>query len=266
MKLGFLGAGNMARAIIQGILEKKTCSQSEIKCLSGSGQSAANLANDTGIQLAKTRVELFESSDIIVLAFKPQHLESVSEEEAKAAKGKLVISVLAGRTLASLSNTFPLAANCVRVMPNTPSKIGQGVSTYCFEKAPSTAEESAVTALLEALGTAHTVKEEQLHIATAINGCGPAVFFQFIDFLANAAEKRGLDKELATKLATETGLGSLALIQQSSKSAEELVKEVVSPNGVTHTLLEGLKRQNWANVLDTAIDDAVNRSIELSGK
>ncbi|MCH6257227.1 pyrroline-5-carboxylate reductase [Puniceicoccaceae bacterium K14] len=265
MKVGFLGAGNMARAMAQGLLDNKTCSPNELYCLSGSGSSAGRLATDLGIVLANTRSDLFTQSDIIILAFKPQHLETVTKEEAASANNKLVISVLAGRTLESLRTTFPDAANCVRVMPNTPSKIGQGVSTYCFQEEPTNKHQEQVTSLLTALGTAHPVKEEQLHIATAINGCGPAVFFQFIDFLAQAAQSRGLPKDLAIQLATETGLGSLALMQASDKSPEELVREVVSPNGVTHALLESLKGQNWDQVLDTAIEDAVKRSIELSG-
>ena len=254
----------MASAIIKGLINNKTCAPKDILCVSGSGTSAKILSDTTGIQLAESRKQVIAESEIIVLAFKPQHLETITEDEAKAATGKPVISVLAGRTLESLSTAFPDSANLVRVMPNTPSKIGKGVSTYCFAKAPSTQESNQLETLLTALGTAHIVKEEQLLIATAINGCGPAVFFQFIDFMAQAAEKRGLDRELATQLAVETGIGSLELMLQSSSTPAELVKEVVSPNGVTHALLEGLKRQSWSTVIDTAIDDAVNRSIELS--
>ena len=104
-----------------------------------------------------------------------------------------------------------------------------------------------------------------MHIVTAVSGCGPAVFFQFIDLIAQAAENRGLERDTATKLAIETGIGSLNLMLQSGQAPSELVDEVVSPNGVTHALLTSLTdKGNWSEVVDTALQDAVDRSIELS--
>lgn len=264
MKIGFIGAGNMATAMVCGLINNKVCLPKNIICASGSRQSAAALSEKMGIHLAESRKQVISDSDLTVLAFKPQHLESITPEESEAANSKLIISVLAGRTLESLSNTFPSAANTIRVMPNTPSKIGMGVSTYCFAQDPSKEHRALILKLLGALGTAHPVEEDQLHIATAVNGCGPAVFFQFIDFIAQAAEKRGLAREQATRLAIETGIGSLELMLQSKSTPEQLVTEVVSPNGVTHALLESLNAQSWSHVLDTAMDDAVKRSIELS--
>ena len=103
-----------------------------------------------------------------------------------------------------------------------------------------------------------------MHIVTAVSGCGPAVFFQFIDHIVQVAEKRGLGRELATTLAIETGIGSLQLMSQSGQSPSELIDEVVSPNGVTHALLTSLSDNDWSGIVDTAMESAVNRSIELS--
>ena len=103
-----------------------------------------------------------------------------------------------------------------------------------------------------------------MHIVTAVSGCGPAVFFQFIDHIAQAAEKRGLEHDLAATLAIETGLGSLQLMQRSNQAPSQLVDEVVSPNGVTHALLTSLADSDWSGIIDTAIEAAVNRSTELS--
>lgn len=222
------------------------------------------MAEKTGASIAESKEKLIADSDIVILAFKPQHLESLSEAEASAAAGKLVISVLAGRTLESMKKVLPKASNLVRVMPNTPSQIGKGVSTYCFLETPSDAQRDEVVAVLGSLGSSYEVKEEQLHIATVINGCGPAFYFRIIQLLGEAAEKRGLDRKLAMQIASETGIGSLELLKSSGRDPQDLIDEVVSPNGVTHALLTSLDRQDFPKIMDTSAQDAVNRSIELS--
>ncbi len=264
MKTGFIGAGNLARAITLGLLNKKILSPSEMICVSGSGKTAQALSDETGIGLANSRIELIKNSQTVVLAFKPQHLDTITSEESAAAEDRLIITVLAGRTLESHQAAFPTARNIVRVIPNTPSRIGKGVSAYCFQKAPNDQDRQQVETLLGALGACYEIQESKMHIVTAVSGCGPAVFFQFIDHIARAAEKRGLERELAIKLATETGIGSLELMKQTGQAPSELVDEVVSPNGVTHALLENLKTSDWSGILDTAIEAAVARSIELS--
>lgn len=263
MKIGFIGAGNMARAIATGLVNSGL-DPSNISCISGDDPTAATLASDLGANLASDRNELISFSDIILLAFKPNHLETITPEEGKLASGKTVLSILAGRTLADLGKAFPHADNIVRVMPNTPAAIGAGVSTFCFRSEPSEELKSSVQKILSALGTAYQVVEEQLHIATVINGCGPAFYFRTVQILGEIAEKHGLDKELAIKLASETAIGSCQLLNQSDKSAQELIDAVTSPNGVTHALLQSLDRNGFPESLDTSAKDAVKRSIELS--
>ncbi len=264
MSIGFIGAGNLARAIVIGLLDNNVFTSGEVKCISGSGKTAQALSQETGIGLSSSRLDLLNQSNTIILAFKPQHLDTITEEEGYAAKNSLLISVLAGRTLASLRSAFPLARNVVRVMPNTPSRIGKGVSAYCYDEPPTNEDRKIVESLLGALGTSYEVKESQMHIVTAVSGCGPAVFFQFIDFIVKAAETHGLEQFLATQLAIETGIGSLELMKQSGQLPSELVDEVVSPNGVTHALLESLKSYHWSETIQNGIDAAVNRSEELS--
>ena len=264
MSLGFIGSGNMARAIVKGVLNQDVYDASDIRCVSGSGATAQALAQETGISSSDNRLDLIEQSGTIIVAFKPQHLESISASESKAASDKLVLSVLAGRTLKSLRATFPSARNIVRVMPNTPSQIGQGVSAYCFDQPPDEVDRQEVVSILSALGSSYAVEESQMHVVTAVSGCGPAVFFRFIDLIAHAASERGLSYSLATQLAIETGLGSLELMRRSDQRPSELVDEVVSPNGVTHALLTSLDRDNWPEIIERSIQAAIKRSEELS--
>ena len=264
MNTGFIGAGNLARAMVLGILNKGLLEPQAMQCVSGSGATAARLADSTGIGVAPSRLDLIRESQLIVLAFKPQHLDTITKEEGDAAKDALVVSVLAGRTLDSIRSAFPQARNVIRVMPNTPSRIGKGVSAYCFDTPPTDEDREKVESLLGALGSCHEVDESQMHIITAVSGCGPAVFFRFIDLIAKAAEKHGLEHSLGSQLAIETGIGSLELMQQSDQLPSELVDEVVSPNGVTHALLKNLDSNDWPGMVDEAIAAAVERSIELS--
>lgn len=264
MKIGFLGAGNMARAMAVGLLRSQACAPSDLACLGGGGPSAARLAEETGIALAKSRRELFRFADVVILSFKPQHLETVSPAEAAEAADKLVVSILAGRSLEDLRAAFPDARNLARAMPNTPSRIGRGVSTFCFHGEPSASDRAFLEAILRSLGAAYEVEERQMHISTVINGCGPAFFFRLIQLVGDAAESRGLDRELAMKLACETGLGSLELLRSSGQEPAALIREVVSPNGVTHALLSRLDALGLPGLLDAATQAAVDRSIELS--
>ncbi len=264
MSIGFIGSGNMAKAIVKGVLNQDLYDASDVRCVSGSGTTSRALAQQTGITPSENRLDLIEQSRTIIVAFKPQHLESISESESKAATDKLIISVLAGRKLESLKTIFPTARNIVRVMPNTPSQIGKGVSAYCFDQPPTDKDLNEVVSILSALGSSHAVNESQMHIVTAVSGCGPAVFFRFVDLIAQAASKRGLDYALATQLAIETGLGSLELMRQSDKRPRNLVDEVVSPNGVTHALLTSLDRDECPEIIERSIQAAVDRSEELS--
>lgn len=254
----------MGRAIANGLVANGACKGSDLLCVSASGSGAAKMASATGARVEESRESVIDQSDVILLAFKPQHLETITAAEAAAGKGKLVVSVLAGRSLESLQAAFPEASNLVRVMPNTPSQIGKGVSTYCFRHEPTDLQKETVQTILNSLGTAYEVAESQLHIATAINGCGPAFYFRIIQILGEVADEQGLDKQLAMTLACETAIGSLELLKSSGRDPQDLIEEVVSPNGVTHALLTSLDRNGFPEILNTSAKDAVKRSIELS--
>ena len=141
-KFAFLGAGNMASAMVDGLLAKGTVTPSDLTCLGGSGQSAAVLAARTGIRLASSLEDLTRAADVVVVAFKPQQLAGADPRLAAFTAGQLVISVLAGKRLARLATTFPQARNIVWAMPNTPARIGAGMTAWC-SRAPLTAADRA---------------------------------------------------------------------------------------------------------------------------
>jgi pyrroline-5-carboxylate reductase len=262
--LAFLGAGRMASAIVDGLLAKDTYRPNEIVCLSGSGTSATALARRTGIRQANTLEELLNRADILVVAFKPQHLASADPRLAELTAGKLVISVLAAKTIARLEKTFPKARNVVRTMPNTPAAIGAGVTGWAAARELSAADRQAVTTLLGAMGREVEIPEPQIDALMAISGCGPAYIFEFAGALREAGMAAGLERDIAQMLALETILGAGKLLVQSGAEPEALRNQVTSPNGTTFAALKRFEAHDFRGIVKEAVLAAKARSEELS--
>jgi len=173
-EIAFLGAGNMAAAMVEGLIAKGAFSPRKIACMGGLGPSAKALSTKTGIRLAGSLHELLAHAEILVVAFKPQHLASADPRLIGLTEDRLVISVLAGRKLAALSQVFPLARNIVRSMPNTPGRIGAGLTGWCPKSPLSAADSAALEKVFGALGRSVEITEAQFDAFTAICGCGPA--------------------------------------------------------------------------------------------
>ena len=187
--VGLIGAGNMAAAMVEGLLAASSFVPAEISCLGGTGKSAPELAYRTGIRLAVDLEDLCRDADALVVAFKPQHLAKADARLAELTRGRLVISVLAGRRLASLALAFPHARNLVRTMPNTPGQIGAGITGWTAQRPLSAADASTLANVLGALGQSIEVAEADLDALTAVSGSGPAYVFEFAAALREAGHE-----------------------------------------------------------------------------
>jgi pyrroline-5-carboxylate reductase len=260
--IAFLGAGNMAAAMVDGLLASR--GPDALACYTASGQSAQALAQRTGIRAAATLEELLGSASVLVVAFKPQHLGSADAKLAALSAGKLVVSVLAGKKLATLERAFPNARNIVRTMPNTPSRIGAGMTGWCALKPLDPADRDLVQNLLLAMGREVEVPETQMDALTAISGSGPAYIFEFTAALREAGVAAGLDAALAENLAVETVLGAGRLMARRGIAPEKLRDEVTSPNGVTFAGLQRLAAGNFRALVADTVKSAAARAAELS--
>ncbi len=263
-KIAFIGAGNMASAIITGLIAKKIYGPTDIACLSGSGKTGADLAGRTGIVSEQDLEKLLVGSDIVVIAFKPQHLASADPCLAELTAGKLVLSVLAAKTLARLEKTFPKARNIIRTMPNTPAAIGAGVTGWCALKPPSADDRATVTSLLRAIGREVEIPETQIDALMAVSGCGPAFVFEFTAALREAGMTAGLDRETAQMLAVETVLGAGRLMEHTQAEPEDLRNKVTSPNGTTFAGLKRMEARDFRGMILETVLAAKARSEELS--
>lgn len=263
-KIAFIGAGNMAGAIVTGLLARQVCTPADISCLGGSGASATRLAARTGIRLAMTAEDLLSAADIVVVAFKPQHLASLDTRLASLCAGKLVISVLAAKTLARLSSAFPSARNIVRTMPNTPSAIGAGMTGWCSLTSLAPADRDLLLQLLRAIGLEVEVPENQIEALMGVSGCGPAFVFEFTAALREAGVAAGLDRDTAQMLAVQTLLGSARLMAETGTEPETLRNQVTSPNGTTFAGLKRLEAHNFRAIIAETVQAAKARAEELA--
>lgn len=262
--LAFLGAGRMASAMVDGLLARGTYAKANLACLSGSGQTAQTLAQRTGIRAATSLEDLLSPADTLVVAFKPQHLADADPRLKELTAGKLVISVLAAKTLDRLQKTFPHARNIVRTMPNTPSAIGAGMTGWCAAQPLTAQDRSAVLRLLGAIGREVELPESQIDALMAISGCGPAYIFEFAGALREAGTAAGLDRATAQMLALETILGAAKLMATSGTEPETLRNQVTSPNGTTFAALKRFEARDFRGMVTEAVLAAKARSEELS--
>ncbi len=262
--LAFLGAGRMASAIVDGLVAQGGYRPADLICLSGSGQTAQALAQRTGIRLATTLEELLREADILVVAFKPQHLASADPKLGELTAGKLVVSVLAAKTLARLEKTFPRARNIVRTMPNTPAAIGAGITGWCAARPLTESDRTTIIGLLGAIGREVELPESQIDALMAISGCGPAYIFEFAAALRAAGEKAGLDHATAHLLTLETILGAARLMVRTGTEPETLRNQVTSPNGTTFAALKRFEAHHFRDIVTEAVLAAKQRSEELS--
>lgn len=263
-RIAFLGAGNMASAFVEGLLGKQAASSSDLICYGGADSTAASLATRTGIAAARTLEELVVDFDALVVAFKPQHLAEADPHFADWTAGKLVVSILAGKRLSSLTKVFPRARNVVRTMPNTPGQIGAGITAWCSRDPLSDADRAILTTLLDALGQSIEVPERDLDAVTGLSGSGPAYVFEFAAALRDAGVAAGLTRQAAEKLAVETLLGSARLLARKNIEPETLRDQVTSPNGTTFAGLQRLNAGDFRGLIREAVLAATARSKELS--
>lgn len=238
MSIGFIGSGNMARAIAIGLREPALFSDS------GSGRAQA-LAADTGGEPASV-AEVASRSDVLFLCHKPAQLGEVA-----AAIGEfdgVLASVLAATPLADLRAAYPSAAVC-RLMPNTPAEFGAGVTCIAAESDPAPELET----LLERLGPLVRLPESEIELATAVGGCAPAFFALFAQHLIDAAVGRGMDEQIARRVVGQTLLGTGVVLDSGGCDTEAAIKAVASPGGLTEKAL--------ASFGESGLRDAVERAV-----
>ncbi|HTO71632.1 MAG TPA: pyrroline-5-carboxylate reductase [Myxococcota bacterium] len=259
--VGTIGAGNMAEAILRGLLRAGMSADQ----LSASDTEAARrtlLRDELGIHTTESNAEIAERAEVVVLAVKPQQLERAAHGLPKDG-GPLYLSIVAGATTASLRRLLGAGARIVRSMPNTPALVGAGISAVASDGGAEPADVERAAAILRAVGEVVQVPESALDAVTGLSGSGPAYVFLLIEGLTEAGVREGLSTEVARALALETVHGAARLARETGEHPALLRERVTSPGGTTSAGLAALESAGFRAALLAAVRAATLRSREL---
>ena len=263
--LSIIGAGVMAEAIIAGVLERELVPAGSIIASHPRADRRKALGEKYGIQVTADNAEAARRGDIVVLGIKPQVMPGVlAELRGSLAQGKLVISIIAGATTETLGRGLDHGA-LVRVMPNTPAQIGEGVNIWYATAETTDVHRKQARALLGALGHELQVGDERfVAMATAVSGTGPTYVFLVMEALIDSAVHLGFPRHLAHDLVLETIKGSVAFAERTQKHPAQLRDMVTSPGGTSAAAIYELERGRLRTVLADAVWAAYRRTMSLS--
>ncbi|MET9491760.1 pyrroline-5-carboxylate reductase [Nocardia sp. NPDC006630] len=268
-RIAVIGGGRIGEALIAGLLESGRASK-DLVVVEPVPARGELLAQRFGVRVTEVVAEAAAGADLIVIAVKPQDVDGVVLELAKAELGEqeqeaVVVSLAAGVPTGRIEVKLPAGFPVVRVMSNTPMLVGQGMSAIAPGRYARKEQLALVSEMLESVGKVVTVPESQMDAVTAVSGSGPAYFFLVVEAMVDAAVGLGLTRDVATTLVVQTMLGSAALLEESGQSAAELRGGVTSPAGTTAAALRELERGAVRSAFHEALNAAKRRSVELAG-
>ncbi len=263
MKIGFIGLGNMAKAMIGGMLQKEIVSADDIVGSAKSAKTLGAVQELYGIETLHDNRKVAQKADILVLAVKPQFFQEVIEEiRDVVSEDTLVISIAAGKTIAWIEQAFQKKIKLVRCMPNTPAMVREGCTGVCVNDHVSQEETEVSLKLMGSFGRSSLVPESMIDAVGAVSGSSPAYVFMFIEAMADAAVAAGMPRTLAYEFAAQAVYGSAKLLLESGKHPGELKDMVCSPGGTTIQGVRILEERGMRG----AVMDALAATVEQSRK
>ncbi len=263
-RIGFLGGGNMAEALLRGLA--KNCGSVQLGVSDPRKDRVSELATQYGAKTESDNRALVDWADVVVLAVKPQIAAEVLAEVSDCDSSPLLVSVAAGLTTGFLENALGGAAHVVRAMPNTPALVGAGATAICSGTHASDSDMETARLLFDAVGITEVVKESQMNAVTGLSGSGPAYVFLVLDALSDAGVKMGLPRATALRLAAQTMLGSAKLLMETNGHPGALKDMVTSPGGTTIAGVHALEAGGLRTTLINAVEAAAHRAEELGNR
>ena len=261
-KLALVGAGKMGTAIARGLIRNEVWPREGLAAADVSAPARSAFEAATGVVVAGSAEGVVSGADVVLVAVKPQVAAAAVPPLKEACRGALVVSIMAGVTLARLGDWLG-GGRIVRVMPNTPLTVGKGASVFACGPDVSEADRETVRRIFGALGIVYEMGEEQLDAVTALSGSGPAYVFEMIQALADAAVAVGLPPDEALALTAQTVAGAAEMVQQGLGSPDELRIAVTSPGGTTAAGLAVLGAADFRGLIRDVLRAARDRSVEL---
>ena len=264
MKIGFIGLGNMAKAIIGGMLENQIVRPDEIIGSAKTKATGEAVHAAYGLGIRDTNIEVAKEAEVLILAVKPQFLQEViGEIRSELSMGTLVISIAAGKTIEWIEEAFGRKIKLVRCMPNTPALVGAGCTGVCVNDRVSQGEVDFSIQLMESFGMARLIPERLIDAVGAVSGSSPAYVFMFIEAMADAAVAAGMPRGQAYEFAAQAVYGSAKLVLESGKHPGELKDMVCSPGGTTIQGVRVLEEKGMRGAVMDALAAVVERTKQL---
>ena len=254
MKLGFIGTGNMASAIMGGIIGKKMISAEEIIGADLFAPGREMVKEQFGIQVTEKNQEVVEKAEVIILSVKPQFYEEVINQIKDCVKKEqIIITIAPGKTLAWLAEKFGKEVKIVRTMPNTPALVGEGMTAMCPNEYMEKEEIEYVKQLLESFGRVEVVPEWLMDVVVSVSGSSPAYIFMMIEAMADAAVSGGMPRAQAYQFAAQAVYGSAKMVLETGKHPGELKDMVCSPAGTTIEAVRTLEEMGFRSSIIEAM-------------
>ena len=281
MKIGFIGAGNMGGAIMTGYAKSPASAGNEIllhdRLTEHNAAMAETIAksgySNQNIRICNNNAELAEEADIIIIGVKPNIVDNVLAEIAKAAEDKIIVSMAAGVSLQQMANALSSAsdglgekARLIRIMPNTPAKVGAAMIAICRNSNVSDDDFARAKSIFDSVGMAEEVTEDLIDCVIGISGSSPAYTYMYIEALVNAGVANGMDADKAKIFACQAVAGAAKMALESKDSLEQLRINVCSPGGTTIEAVNKLFANGFMDDVTEAVQAAVDRSKEMTAE
>ncbi|MBQ8634706.1 pyrroline-5-carboxylate reductase [bacterium] len=262
VKLGVVGCGKMASAILSGIAKNKFLNSDDIYVYDVNIEASGNLCREFGFREAYSLKELFDLSDVILFAVKPFLVSEILSEVKEFYNNQLILSILAGVKIEKYHSIIS-NAKVIRIMPNTPALVGEGMSAICANSDIANDEIDFAFNLMSNCGKVIKTTEDKIDVITALSGSGPAFYFKIIELLAKSAAKLGLNENEALLLSAQTALGSAKMVFENDFDIAQLIKNVTTPGGCTEVGNNVLNNSNIDEIFDEIIQKTMQKAIDL---
>jgi len=264
-KIAFIGSGNMGEALLGGLLKAELTHAKNIMAADVREDRLDEIKQKWGVNTTIDNLQAVAFADVIVLCVKPQALSSVLNGIKNVLRDdQLIISIIAGITTRTISTFIGKQNPVVRVMPNIPAVVDEAASAVCLGEHALDIHKEIAMKILAAVGEVEVVPEELMDVVTGLSGSGPAYIYMVIEALTDGGVMMGLPRNIATRLATQTVLGSAKLVRETNVHPAVLKDQVTTPGGTTILAIKELEESGLRPMLIRAVETATNRSKELS--
>lgn len=261
MKLGFIGTGNMAGAIMGGIIKNQIFRADEIIGSDISQAGRERVKENYGINVTDDNCEAAAKSEVLILSVKPQYYaETIAQIRDYVSSDQLIISIAPGKTIQWLEEQFGKSVKIVRTMPNTPALVGEGMTAACVNKFVTDEEKQYALKLLGSFGKVELVPEHLIDAVVAVSGSSPAYVFMFIEAMADAAVAEGMPRSQAYQFAAQAVYGSAKMVMETGKHPGELKDMVCSPAGTTIEAVRVLEERGFRSAVFEAMSTCADVS------